>query len=70
MSYSGDDNDLLRVLQSDSLFSRMTAVQTRAVVSISDGTPLAAALTPSPLGIPWSLDQLTGLLTEAAAKAG
>ena len=69
LGYGGEGTELGAVLQGDQLLRLLPAVQNDAVVSISDGTPLAAALTPSPLAIPWSIDELTAELAAAAARA-
>ncbi len=69
LGYGGEGTELGEVLRSDQLLRLLPAVENGAVVSISDGTPLAAALTPSPLGIPWSIDELASELAAAAARA-
>lgn len=68
LGYTASDTELIDALRSDKLLKLMPAAQNSAVVSIPDNTPMAAALTPSPLGIPWSIDELAGELGQAAKR--
>lgn len=63
----GDDNTL-KALQADPILSKIPAVQRGSVVIIGDNTPLAAAGTPNPLAIDYSIDEYLTLLSEAANK--
>ncbi|WP_114854630.1 iron-siderophore ABC transporter substrate-binding protein [Brachybacterium sp. YJGR34] len=63
------DAALVEALQADPLLSQMPAVQNNAVVSLPSDSPLGTAANPTPLAIPYILeDYLTEL--EAAATAG
>ncbi|MHA6260950.1 iron-siderophore ABC transporter substrate-binding protein [Sporosarcina sp. CAU 1771] len=63
----GDDNTL-KALQADPILGKIPAVQRGSVVIIGDNTPLAAAGTPNPLAIDYSIDEYLTLLSEAANK--
>ncbi len=61
--------DLLGQLQDDPLMSQIPAVERGAVAVLPDSTPLAAAANPSPLSIPWGLEEYVSFLAEAAQKS-
>ncbi|MCI3924709.1 iron-siderophore ABC transporter substrate-binding protein [Paenibacillus sp. TRM 82003] len=63
----GDENTL-KTLQADPIFGKIPAVERGSVVIIGDNTPLAAAGTPSPLSIRYSIDEYVSLLSEAVSK--
>lgn len=63
----GDENTL-KTLQEDPLIGKIPAVQRGSIVVIGDNTPLAAAGTPNPLAIAYSIDEYLRLLSEAANK--
>ncbi len=63
----GDDKTL-KALQADPILGKIPAVQRGSVVIIGDNTPLAAAGTPNPLAIEYSIDEYLHLLSEAANK--
>ncbi|MCZ2259149.1 iron-siderophore ABC transporter substrate-binding protein [Sporosarcina sp. G11-34] len=63
----GDDNTL-KALQADPILGKVPAVQRGSVAIIGDNTPLAAAGTPNPLAIDYSIDEYLTLLSEAANK--
>ena len=63
----GDDS-LLEALQADPLLSTLPSVQNGAVVTLGLGEGLSAASTQTALSIPWSIDDYTAALEEAAAK--
>lgn len=63
----GDENTL-KALQADPIFGKVPAVQRGSVVIIGDNTPLAAAGTPNPLAINYSIDEYLKLLSEAISK--
>jgi len=63
----GDEN-LLAALQADPLLGKVPAIARGSVVVIEDNTPLAAAGTPSPLSIAYTIDDYLGLISEAAKK--
>ena len=59
---------LLAALQADPILGKVPAVEKGSVVIIGDNTPLAAAGTPNPLAIQYSIDEYVSLLSEAANK--
>ena len=63
----GDENTLA-ALQADPILGKIPAVERGSVVIIGDNTPLAAAGTPNPLAIQYSIDEYLTLLSEAANK--
>jgi len=58
----------LRAAQADSLIGKIPAIERGSVALLEDDTPLAAAVSPSALSIPWMLPEYTRLLGEAAAR--
>jgi len=63
----GDDAALKKV-QADPLLGQVTAFKRGSAALLKDNTPLAAAVSPSALSIPWMLDDYVTLLADAAAK--
>ncbi len=63
----GEDS-LLNAMQNDALLSTVPAIQNGAVALITDGTPLAAAATPSALSIPATLDEYLSIIEGAFNK--
>ena len=63
------DQTLLDQLQADPLLGTIPAIERGAVALLTDGTPLAAALTPTPLSIPWALDEYVAVFDAAAQNA-
>ena len=66
VSYGNDDT--LADLQADSILGKIPAVERGSVVIIGDNTPLAAAGTPNPLAIEYSLDKYVTLISEAVSQ--
>ncbi|OUN00377.1 MAG: iron ABC transporter permease [Paenibacillaceae bacterium ZCTH02-B3] len=64
------DKALLQALQADPVFGRIPAVKNGALVLVEDNTPLAAALNPNPLSIPYMLDEYVAMIVEALEKSG
>ena len=62
------DQALVDALEADPLLSQVPAVRTGALVLLPD-TPLGTAANPTPLAIPWVLEDYVGMLAEAADKA-
>ena len=62
------DERLLDPLESNPLTSRMRAIANGSVVMLGRG-PVATAANPTPLSIPWVLDDYVGMLAEAARKS-
>jgi len=63
----GDENTLA-ALQADPILGKVPAIERGSVVIIGDNTPLAAAGTPNPLAIQYSIDEYLTLLSEAVSK--
>jgi iron complex transport system substrate-binding protein len=64
----GDDTTI-PALEADPLLSQIPAVKNGSVVVLDNSLPIAAALSPTVLSIPWALDEFTGMLAEAAQNA-
>ncbi|TSB47225.1 ABC transporter substrate-binding protein [Alkalicoccobacillus porphyridii] len=62
------DDELLEVLQADSRLGQISAVERGSIVFISGNSDLAAAGTPNPLSISYTIDEYVELLAEAADK--
>ncbi len=62
------DEDVLKVLQEDSLVGQIPAVANGAVVMMDSNAALTAACTPSVLSIPATIDEYLALLSDAAEK--
>lgn len=63
------DQELVDTLEADPLLSQMPAVANDAVVFLDGEGPLGTAANPTPLAIPWVLEDYADLLADAAAKA-
>lgn len=61
----GDDTTL-PALQADPILGKVPAIQNGHVVVIGDNTPLAAAGTPSPLSIAYTIDEYLSLISDVA----
>ncbi|MBE3000660.1 iron-siderophore ABC transporter substrate-binding protein [Nocardiopsis sp. HNM0947] len=64
VTYGGDE--LVDALEGDPLLSQMPAVENGAVVNLPGDSPIGTAANPTPLSIPWVLDEYLSLLAEAA----
>lgn len=62
------DEETLEALQNDPVFGQIPAVRDGAVVLLSADEPLGVAANPTPLAIPYILDDYLKALDEAAAK--
>lgn len=62
------DGSTLAALQADPIFGKIPAIERGSVVIIGDNTPLAAAGTPNPLAIQYSIDEYLTYLSEAVSK--
>ncbi|MDN6320455.1 MAG: iron-siderophore ABC transporter substrate-binding protein [Marinobacter sp.] len=62
------EEQLLDPLESNPLMARMRAIENGSVVMLGQG-PLATAANPTPLSIPWVLEDYVGALAEAARKS-
>ena len=63
------DDELVQTLEGDPVLSQMPAVATEAVVALPSTGPIGTAANPTPLSIPWILDEYADLLDGAAAKS-
>ncbi|GAA3541837.1 periplasmic binding protein [Aeromicrobium flavum] len=62
------DDAALKKAQADPLIGKIPAIERGSTALLKDNTPLAAAVSPSALSIPWMLDDYVTLLADAAAK--
>ena len=67
VAYGYEGGELRSALEADPLTSRIPALAQGSVVFFPSG-PISAAINPSPLSVPWILDDLLALLAEAADK--
>ena len=51
------DESIIPVLQADPLLSKIPAIAAGHIAVLGDATPLAASANPSPLSIPWGIDE-------------
>ncbi|PRX98674.1 iron-siderophore ABC transporter substrate-binding protein [Allonocardiopsis opalescens] len=63
------DQALVDTLEADPLLSQTPAIANDAVVFLDGSGPLGTAANPTPLAIPFVLDEYVALLAEAAARA-
>lgn len=56
----------LKALQKDPILGKVPAIKAGNVVVIEDNTPLAAAGTPSPLSIPYTIDEYASKISDVA----
>ncbi|MFD7972411.1 iron-siderophore ABC transporter substrate-binding protein [Streptomyces clavifer] len=67
--YGDDTGELLKALKDDPLTSKLAAVKRGSIYLLPGSTPLATAANPTPLSIPYVLDDYVKALAEAADKA-
>ncbi|MGD9958042.1 iron-siderophore ABC transporter substrate-binding protein [Nocardioides sp.] len=65
ITYGDAEGKQLKALQADPLIGRISAVESGSVATLVDSTPLAAMANPSPLSIPWGIDDYFSLMSEA-----
>lgn len=56
------DESIIPLLQADPLLSKIPAIAEGRIAVLGDATPLAASANPSPLSIPWGLDDYFAVL--------
>ncbi|GAT74466.1 DTXR/IRON regulated lipoprotein Precursor, secrete [Microbacterium sp. HM58-2] len=61
------DESIIPVLQADPLLSKIPAIAEGRIAVLGDATPLAASANPSPLSIPWGLDDYFAVLAKPLA---
>ncbi|MBQ0826657.1 iron-siderophore ABC transporter substrate-binding protein [Streptomyces tagetis] len=66
--YGDEKGELLKALQKDPLTSKLAAVERGSLYLLPGSTPLATAANPTPLSIPYVLDDYVKALAEAADK--
>ena len=64
------DESIIPLLQSDPLLSKIPAIAAGRIAVLADATPLAASANPSPLSIPWGLDDYFAVLAKPLESAG
>lgn len=60
------DDQTVKALQKDPILGKVPAIKAGNIVVIEDNTPLAAAGTPSPLSIDYTIDDYTSKIAEVA----
>ncbi|WP_402844914.1 iron-siderophore ABC transporter substrate-binding protein [Microbacterium sp. GXS0129] len=68
VTYGAAGSDFVTQLQADPLIGKIPAVAAGAVAVLESDTPLAASANPSPLSIPWGIDDYFTLLADALKK--
>ncbi|WP_045746159.1 iron-siderophore ABC transporter substrate-binding protein [Actinoplanes rectilineatus] len=68
VTYGDADGTMLASLQKDPLLSKIPAIARGSFVSLPGSTPVATAANPTPLAIPFVLDDYVDLLGKAADK--
>ena len=63
------DESIIPVLQADPLLSKIPAIAEGRIAVLGDATPLAASANPSPLSIPWGLDDYLAVLAKPLAAS-
>ncbi|MEU7321836.1 iron-siderophore ABC transporter substrate-binding protein [Streptomyces griseoviridis] len=66
--YGDDKGELLKALKKDPLTSKLAAVRQGSIYLLPGSTPLATAANPTPLAIPYVLDDYVAALAKAADK--
>ena len=56
------DESIIPVLQADPLLSKIPAIAAGRIAVLGDATPLAASANPSPLSIPWGIEEYFAIL--------
>ena len=68
ITYGDAEGEMVKAIQADPLIGKIPAVKAGAVATLVDSTPLAAMANPSPLSIPWGIDDYFALMADAVAK--
>ncbi|WP_217178765.1 iron-siderophore ABC transporter substrate-binding protein [Streptomyces sp. AC495_CC817] len=63
------DESIIPLLQADPLLSKIPAIAEGRIAVLGDATPLAASANPSPLSIPWGLDDYFAVLAKPLAAS-
>ena len=67
VTYGDADGKLVDEVVNDPVISQIPAVKDGHIAVLADSTPLAASANPSPLSIPWGIDEYLDLLAKAVA---
>jgi iron complex transport system substrate-binding protein len=70
VTYGDAGSDFVAQLQADPLLSKIPAIKNGAIAILENSTPLAASANPSPLSIPWGIDDYFALLAGAVKSNG
>ncbi len=62
------DESSVAALQADPLLSKIPAIAAGRIAVLGDATPLAASANPSPLSIPWGIDEYFAVLEAPLLK--
>lgn len=65
--YGTPDGSFLKSLQADPILSKVPAIAAGRLAILEEDTAVAMLANPSPLGVPWGIDQYLSILAEAAA---
>lgn len=68
ITYGDAEGELVETIQADPLIGTIPAVRSGAVATLVDSTPLAAMANPSPLSIPWGIEDYAALLADALER--
>lgn len=69
VTYGDAGGKMLKGVRSDPLISKIPAIEKGSIAVLEESTPLAASANPSPLSIPWGIDEYFALLSAALEKA-
>jgi iron complex transport system substrate-binding protein len=69
VTYGDPEGELVDKITSDPVLSQIPAVGRGSIAVLEDSTPLAASANPSPLSIPWGIEEYFDLLGAAAEPA-
>ena len=65
VTYGDADGSIIPLLQADPLLSQIPAIAEGRIAILEESTPLAASANPSPLSIPWGIDEYFAILAGA-----
>ena len=64
-----DSKEHLDAVKADKLLGKIPAIASGAVVALDDPTFILSTSAPSPLSVPWAVDQYVPAIKEALASA-